>query len=75
MEFTFKLHLQPEPDGGFTVLVPALPGCITHGDTFEEAVEMAQDAISLYIEELKSQGIAIIDDSNSIDYALKLSVA
>ena len=75
MELTYKLHLQPEPEGGFTVVVPVLPGCITYGESVEEAVEMAKDAIGLYIEELKSQGLEIPDDANSLEYSLRLSVA
>lgn len=40
---------EPASEGGFTVTVPALPGCITEGDTFEEALRMAKDAIEAYI--------------------------
>lgn len=42
-----------EPDkqsGGFTVTIPSLPGCISEGDTFEEALKNIQEAASLYIE-------------------------
>lgn len=56
MNYTYKLHLSPEPEVGFTVLVPALPGCITYGDSFEEAVEIAKDAIKLNLGELKERG-------------------
>ncbi len=49
-----------EPDikaGGFTVTIPALPGCISEGNTFEEAVKNIQEAASLYIEVMhKSEG-------------------
>jgi predicted RNase H-like HicB family nuclease len=37
-----------EPEGGYTVLVPALPGCITYGKTLPKARKMALEAISLY---------------------------
>lgn len=40
---------EPAEEGGYTVIVPALPGCVTKGDNFEEAVEMAKDAISAYL--------------------------
>lgn len=53
---TYKLHLHPEPEGGFTVSVPALPGCITYGEDVEEAIAMAKEAIELYIEELEERG-------------------
>jgi predicted RNase H-like HicB family nuclease len=54
--YTYKLHLSKEEEGGYTVLVPALPGCITYGEDIEEAISMAKEAISLYIDELKSRG-------------------
>jgi antitoxin HicB len=46
----FNIVLRPEPEGGFIVIVPALPGCVTHGRTLAEAKKMAKDAISGYIE-------------------------
>lgn len=47
---------EPAEEGGYVVTVPALPGCITEGDTFEAAVEMVKDAIKGYIESLKKHG-------------------
>ena len=44
--------LRPEPEGGFTVIVPSLPGCITYGSTLREAKQMAAEAIELYLESL-----------------------
>lgn len=53
----FKVILeQDETDGGFTVTVPGLPGCITEGDTLQEALDNAQEAILGYLEALKIQG-------------------
>lgn len=49
----FHIALRPEPEGGFTVLVPALAGCVTYGRTLTEAKSMARDAISAHIESLK----------------------
>ncbi|EQD56968.1 Uncharacterized protein family UPF0150 domain protein, partial [mine drainage metagenome] len=51
MKYTIILELQEE--GGYTVTVPALPGCISEGDTKEEAIENIKDAISGYIESLQ----------------------
>ena len=48
----YRILLTRKPEGGFTVNVPALPGCITFGENMEEAVAMAKDAIELYIESL-----------------------
>ncbi|AFM41937.1 hypothetical protein Desaci_3029 [Desulfosporosinus acidiphilus SJ4] len=45
-----------EGDGGFTVTVPALPGCITEGDTIEEALVNAKEAIRGYLKALEIQG-------------------
>ena len=64
--------LHKEPDGGYTVTVPALPGCITFGEDVDEAIAMAEDAINLYIEELQSRGDQIPDDSNTLEYSLNL---
>ncbi len=72
--FTYRIHLIAEPEGGFTVLVPILPGCITYGETVAEAKEMAQEAIALYIEELVSRDEPIPDDSNTLEYSLQIAV-
>ena len=42
--------LEPSSDGGFTVYVPSLPGCISEGDTREEALANIREAIELYLE-------------------------
>lgn len=70
--FTYKIFLQKEEEGGFTVIVPALPGCITFGENLEEAKIMAKEAVELYIEELKERGETIPDDSNTLEYSLNL---
>ena len=54
-EYTIILHPDTE-DGGYTVTVPALPGCVTQGETLEEAIAMAKDAIRLHIEALMADG-------------------
>ena len=45
-----KVILEPSDEGGFTVYVPSLPGCISEGDTREEALANIQEAIELYLE-------------------------
>jgi len=52
----YTLLFQPEPEGGFTVIVPALPGCVTYGSTYDEAMSMADDAIRVYLESLAEDG-------------------
>ena len=45
-----RIVLEPSPEGGYTVYVPSLPGCISEGDTLEEALENIREAIDLYLE-------------------------
>jgi len=45
-----KTIFEPAEEGGFTVYVPLLPGCISEGDTFEEAVANIKEAVELYLE-------------------------
>ncbi len=52
---SYTTVFEPEEEGGYTVHVPSLPGCITQGDTFEEAQKNAQEAIALYVEVLKER--------------------
>ena len=59
----YTIILEPEPeDGGYVVLVPALPGCITQGETVSECIERAQEAITGYIESLRQAGEPIPDE-------------
>jgi predicted RNase H-like HicB family nuclease len=46
-----KVVIEPSDEGGFTVYVPSLPGCISEGDTLEEAPANIREAIDLYLEE------------------------
>ncbi|HET6454767.1 MAG TPA: type II toxin-antitoxin system HicB family antitoxin [Armatimonadota bacterium] len=52
----FEAFLEPAEEGGFVVTVPALPGCISEGDTREEALENIKDAITGYLETLRRRG-------------------
>lgn len=52
----YTVIFEPADEGGYVVSVPALLGCHTQGETFEEAVEMVKDAISGYIASLKKHG-------------------
>jgi predicted RNase H-like HicB family nuclease len=56
-KYIYTILLEPDSDlGGYTVTVPALPGCVTQGETLEEAITMAKDAIRLFIETLIDAG-------------------
>ena len=62
-EYTYTIILDPDLDeGGYTVTVPALPGCVTQGETLEEAIAMAEDAIRGYIESLLKDGEPIPEE-------------
>jgi antitoxin HicB len=53
---SYSILLHPDPEDGYSVTVPALPGCITQGETTEECIAHAQDAIALYLEDLVASG-------------------
>ena len=50
-----KVVLEPSDEGGYTVFVPAFPGCISEGETIDEAVENIREAIKLYLEPLEEE--------------------
>jgi antitoxin HicB len=54
--YSYQIVLRPEPEGGYTVLVPSLPGCVTYGRTVEEANAMAEDAVRGYLLSLRKDG-------------------
>ena len=45
-----KVILEPSPEGGYTIVVPSLPGCISEGETKEEALANVQESVELYLE-------------------------
>jgi predicted RNase H-like HicB family nuclease len=53
---THTVRIEPAEEGGHDVFVPALPGCVTQGEAFEEAVAMAEEAIGGYLEALAKVG-------------------
>ncbi|MFN3999345.1 type II toxin-antitoxin system HicB family antitoxin [Algoriphagus sp.] len=73
MERVFRIKLTPEVEGGYTVTVPSLPGCVTWGETIEEAKKMAAEAISLYLEDMEANNEEIPNDMNSLELSLVVS--
>jgi len=57
-----QVILIPYDDGGYTVEVPSLPGCVSEGDTLEEALANIRDAIQLYIDSLIEDGEDVPED-------------
>jgi len=74
-KLSYRIILRPKPEGGFTVIVPSLPGCITCGETIDEAKKMALDAIKAYLESLKKHNEPIIDDSEILESTLSIQFA
>lgn len=54
---------EPAEEGGYLVSVPALPGCLTQGETIKDAQKMAKDAIDGYLAVLKEEGLEIPKES------------
>lgn len=69
---TYRILLNKEPEGGYTVNVPALPGCITYGETVDESITMAKEAIALYLESLAEHGEDIPSEENTFEYHLTI---
>lgn len=61
-ERAYTVVLRREPGGAYTVLVPALPGCLTEGDTVGDALVAAKEAIECYLESLVQHGESIPDE-------------
>ena len=62
-DHSFSVILEPQEGGGFTVLVPALPEIVTEGDTEEEALANAREAIRAILEYRRDHGLAIPVDA------------
>ncbi|HLH22133.1 MAG TPA: type II toxin-antitoxin system HicB family antitoxin [Chloroflexota bacterium] len=61
----YTVVLIPEPEeGGFSVLVPVLPGCVTQGETVDEALANAREAIQLHVRALERHGEPVPEESD-----------
>ena len=63
-----RVILEPSDEGGFTAIVPSLPGCISEGDTREDALINIREAIALYLDPIE-------DDMAGMEQAEQLEVA
>ena len=61
--YSFSVILEPQEEGGFTVLVPALPEVVTEGDTEQEALANAEEAIRAILSYRRDHGIAVPSDA------------
>jgi predicted RNase H-like HicB family nuclease len=50
-----QIVLEPSDEGGYTAIVPALPGCLSEGDTREEALANIEEAIALYLDKIAAE--------------------
>ena len=78
MEVTYTVHIEPAEEGGFVAWFPALPGCHTQGETFEEVIAMAKDALGGYLECLQNNGDPIPVEKHApkqVGFELPLSMS
>ena len=66
-----KVYLEPSDEGGYTAIVPSLPGCISEGETREEAIKNIKEAIELYLEPVEDD---ILNISNAEELELAIWV-
>ena len=66
-KFVYPAIFEAEDGGGYSVSFPDLPGCFTEGETIEEALERAKDAIGIYLSELESDGKEFPATSDPVD--------
>lgn len=65
-----QIVLEPSEDGGYTAIVPALPGCLSEGDTREEALANVREAIVLYLEPIDGRRSTLSPEGAPHDHAL-----
>ena len=63
---SYRILLREEPEGGYTVSVPTLPGCITYGENVPDAIAREREAVELYLESLTAHGEAIPSETGTI---------
>jgi antitoxin HicB len=74
-EYRHTIILQPEPEeGGYSVTVPALPGCVAQGETIEQAIALAREAIALHVSGLLEEGEPVPEEIEPVQ-ALSIRVA
>ncbi|MCD6120284.1 MAG: type II toxin-antitoxin system HicB family antitoxin [Spirochaetales bacterium] len=56
-----KVYLKPSEEGGYTVIVPSLPGCISEGNTKEDALKNIREAIELYLEPVEDDALTVAE--------------
>jgi predicted RNase H-like HicB family nuclease len=72
---TFSITLRPEPEGGYTVRVPALPEIVTFGENEAEALAMAKDAIELVLQSRRERGEPVPQRDSTIVRSVDVTAA
>jgi predicted RNase H-like HicB family nuclease len=72
--YQFTAIFEKNEDGGYTVTVPSLPGCISEGDTFDEALKNIKEAVALYLEVMKKDKEKIKEEEEIIFAPVKVKI-
>jgi antitoxin HicB len=68
----YHVILEPSPEGGYVAVVPAFPGCYSQGESAEEAIQNAREAIELTIEDMLASGEPIPDPNAEIHFRVTI---
>ncbi|MHB8156696.1 MAG: type II toxin-antitoxin system HicB family antitoxin [Desulfocucumaceae bacterium] len=75
LELPYRIVLYPADEGGYVVEIPDLPGCISQGETIEEALKMIQDAKTCWLESALEDGIKITEPPREVEnFSGKLNI-
>lgn len=72
--YVYSVDIDQDEEGGFIVTVPALPGCVTYGETYEHAVANAEECIAGFIESLRKTGDPIPQERHASRMTLRVEV-
>jgi antitoxin HicB len=70
----YQVVLVPEREGGYTVTVPALPGCVSYGDTVEDAIRNSKEAIELHLDNLEAHNQPLPGEEASMVFTTLVEV-
>jgi predicted RNase H-like HicB family nuclease len=63
--YSFSIIFEPEDEGGFSVHCPALPGCVSQGESYEEALTNIRESIKGYVKSLTHDGLPVPEETVS----------
>jgi antitoxin HicB len=74
MIYRYRVILEPESEGGYAVWVPALPGCVSQGESREEALAHIREAIQCYVESALKHGETLPDETTMTEATVEVAV-